>query len=62
VGGRDADPRHAAACQRPAAWYGHAIGEDPGCTDHLPAIEHGQRPVELERLFRDGQLFIGWER
>lgn len=61
MGGRDADPRDAAARQRPAR-DGHLVREDPRGTDHLSTIEHRQRPVELERLFPDGELFFGGER
>jgi hypothetical protein len=61
VGGGDADSRHTAACQRPAR-YGHVVREDPRGADNLSTIEHRQRSVELERLFRDGELFIAGER
>jgi hypothetical protein len=62
VGGGDPDPRYAAACQRFAARHRHLVGEDPSRADNLPAIEHRQRPVELERFSRDGELFVSGER
>src|SRR4029077_11145821 len=50
------------AGQRPAAGHGHLVREDSRGTDHLPAIEHRQRSVELERLLRKGELLVGGQR
>ena len=61
MGGGDADTGDTAARQRPTG-HGHLVGEDPRGADHLSTVEHRQRSVELERLFGDGELFVGGER
>jgi len=59
--GGDADSGDTAARQR-STGHRHLVGEDPGGPDNLPTVEHRQRAVELERLFRDGELFVGGQR
>ena len=61
MGGGDADTGDAAARQRPTG-HGHLVGEDPRGTNNLSTVEHRQRSVKLERLFGDGELFVGGER
>ena len=61
MGGGDADTGDTAARQRPTG-HGHLVGEDPRSTNNLSTVEHRQRSVKLERLFGDGELFVGGER
>ena len=61
MGGGHADTGDTAARQRPTG-HGHLVGKDPRCADNLSTVEHRQRSVELERLFGDGELFVGGER
>jgi hypothetical protein len=61
VGGGDPDPGHTSTCQR-SARYRDLIRKDPGGANDLPAVEDRERPIELERLLRDGELFVGRQR
>jgi hypothetical protein len=61
VGGGDPDPGHTSTCQR-SARYRHLIRKDPRGANDLPAVEDRERPIELERLLSDGELFVGRQR